>query len=121
MIVIVVYIFGLFFFNSIISAEGNNPHRDVIAMRKSIAKIKTRFTFYPEHYITGPRSSHELILQGDCDNVLDVLNEEPVHIGRVWYQGIKLRNELQKPIPEKIELPIDKPSKITYYYFSTGL
>jgi hypothetical protein len=119
--VIIVYIFGLFFCNEIISAEGDNPHRDVIEMRKSIAKIKTRFSFYPEHYITGPRSSRELILQGYCDNVLDVLNEEPVHIGRVWYQGIKLRNELQKPIPEKIELPIDKPSKITYYYFSTGL
>ena len=55
--VIIVYIFGLLFCKAIISAEGNNPHRDVIKMRKSIAKIKTRFSFYPEHYITGPRSS----------------------------------------------------------------
>ena len=114
------FIFGLFFCSSYLIAGEKDTQKDVITMRKSIAKIKTRFTFYPEHYITGPRSSRELILQGYCDNVLNVLNENPVHVGRVWYQGIKLRNELKKPIPEKIELPMEKPSKITYYYFSTG-
>lgn len=114
------FIFGLFFCISPLVAGEKDTQKDVITMRKSIAKIKTRFTFYPDHYITGPRSSRELILQSYCDNVLNVLNEIPVHVGRVWYQGIKLRNELQKPIPEKIELPIEKSSKITYYYFSTG-
>ena len=111
----------IIFYNPLLFAGENKSSKDVIEMRKSIAKIKTRFTFYPEHYITGPRSSQELILQGYCDNVLNVLNEKPIHTGRVWYQGIKLRNELRKPIQETIELPIEKPSKITYYYFSTGL
>jgi hypothetical protein len=105
---------------SIFANEGEK-REDVKDAISNVMQIKTRFTFYPEHYITGPRSSRELILQGYCDNVLNVLNEKPVHTGRVWYQGIKLRNELQKPIPETIELPIEKPSKITYYYFSTGL
>ena len=119
--VINLIIFVLLFCNVFLIAGDNTSQKDVVSMRKSIMKIKTRFSFYPEHYITGPRSSRELILQGYCDNVLNVLNEKPVHTGRVWYQGIKLRNELQKPIPETIELPIEKPSKITYYYFSTGL
>jgi hypothetical protein len=52
--------------------------------------------------------------------VLNVLNEKPVHTGRVWYQGIKLRDELRKPIRDTINLPQKKPKKITYYYFSTG-
>jgi hypothetical protein len=116
-----IIIFGLLLCSTHLIAGEKTSKKDVISMRKSIAKIKTRFSFYPEHYITGPRSSRELILQGYCDNLLNVLNEKPVHTGRVWYQGIKLRNELQKPIPETIELPIEKPSKITYYYFSTGL
>ena len=111
----------IIFYSPLLFAGEKKSNKDVIEMRKSIAKIKTRFTFYPEHYITGPRSSQELILQGYCDNVLNVLNEKPIHTGRVWYQGIKLRNELRKPIQETIELPIEKPSKITYYYFSTGL
>ena len=115
-----IIISGLIICSSLLIGGGENSKKDLITMRKSIAKIKTRFTFYPEHYITGPRSSRELILQGYCDNVLNVLNENPVHIGRVWYQGIKLRDELRKPIPESIELPIEKPRKITYYYFSTG-
>ncbi|MEE3195769.1 MAG: hypothetical protein VX260_02300 [Candidatus Neomarinimicrobiota bacterium] len=105
---------------SLFANEGEK-REDVKDAISNVMRIKTRFTFYPEHYITGPRSSRELILQGYCDNVLNVLNENPVHVGRVWYQGIKLRDELQKPIPEKIELPMQKPSKITYYYFSTGL
>ena len=118
--IICIILTRLFFCSLFIISARNNPNKDIISIRKSITKIKTRFTLYPEHYITGPRSSHELILQGHCDNVLNVLNEKPVHTGRVWYQGIKLRNELQKPIPETIELPIEKPSKITYYYFLTG-
>ena len=116
-----IYILGLLLCSSLLIAGENSSQKDVISMRKSITKIKTRFSFYPEHYITGPRSSRELILQGYCDNVLNVLNEKPVHTGRVWYQGLKLRNELQKPIPGTIKLPSDKPSKITYFYFSTGL
>ena len=118
---IIVIIGLLVFYIGMSRKEEKKSNKDVIEMRKSIAKIKTRFTFYPEHYITGPRSSQELILQGYCDNVLNVLNEKPIHTGRVWYQGIKLRNELRNPIQETIELPIEKPSKITYYYFSTGL
>jgi len=88
--------------------------------RKTVTKIKSRFTFNQEHYKTGPRSSSELEFQSYGDNVLNVLNEKPVHTGRVWYQGIKLRNELRKPIRDTINLPQKKPKKITYYYFSTG-
>ncbi len=89
-------------------------------MRKTVTRIKTRFTFYPDHYITGHRSSRELVLQSYCDNVINVLNEKPVHTGRVWYRGIKLRDELRKPIRDTIDLPQKKPKKIIYYYFSTG-
>jgi len=101
-------------------ADEKYQSKGVREMRKTVTKIKSRFTFYPEHYITGPRSSSELILQSYCDNVLNVLNEKPVHTGRVWYQGIKLRDELRKPIRDTIDLPQKKPKKITYYYFSTG-
>ena len=101
-------------------ADGKYQSKGVHEMRKTVTKIKSRFTFYPEHHITRPRSSRELVLQSYCDNVLNVLNEKPVNTGRVWYQGIKLRDKLRKPIRDTIDLPQKKPKKITYYYFSTG-
>ena len=101
-------------------ADKKYQSNGVREMRKTVTKIKSRFTFNPEHHITSPRSSRELVLQSYCDNVLNVLNEKPVHTGRVWYQGIKLRNELKKPIRNTIDLPQKKPNKIIYYYFSTG-
>jgi len=114
-----IIIYGLIITGSLI-AEVGKKRKDVDQMSRSIMKIKTRFAFYPEHHITSPRSSRELVLQSYCDNVLNVLNEKPVHTGRVWYQGIKLRNELKKPIRDTIDLPQNKPKKIIYYYFSTG-
>ena len=42
----------IIFYSSLLFAGENKSSKDVIEMRKSIAKIKTRFTFYPEHYIT---------------------------------------------------------------------
>ena len=114
-----IFIYGLIITGSLI-ADGGKKRQDVDQMSRSVMKIKTRFTFYPEHHITSPRSSRELVLQSYCDNVLNVLNEKPVHTGRVWYQGIKLRNELRKPIRDTINLPQKNPKKITYYYFSTG-
>ena len=113
------FIYGLIITGFLI-AEVGKKRKDVDQMSRSIMKIKTRFAFYPEHHITSPRSSRELVLQSYCDNVLNVLNEKPVHTGRVWYQGIKLRNELKKPIRDTIDLPQNKPKKIIYYYFSTG-
>ena len=101
-------------------ADGKYKSKGVHEMRKTVTKIKSLFTFYQYHYITCPRSSSELILQSYCDNVLNVLNEKPVHTGRVWYQGIKLRDKLRKPIRDTIDLPQKKPKKITYYYLSTG-
>ena len=101
-------------------ANGKYQSKGVHEMRKTVTKIKSRFTFYPEHYITGPRSSSELILQSYCDNVLNVLNEKPVHTGRVWYQGIKLRDKLRKPIRDTIDLPQKKPKKITYCLLYTS-
>ena len=101
-------------------ADEKSRSKGVHEMRKATTKIKTRFTFYPEHYITGPRSSRELVIQSYCDNVINVLNEKPVHTGRVWYRGIKLRDELRIPIRDTIDLPQKKSKKITYYYFSTG-
>ena len=106
--------------NVFLMADEKYQSNGVREMRKTVTKIKTRFTFYPEHHITSPRSSRELVLQSYCDNVLNVLNEKPVHTGRVWYQGIKLRNELKKPILNTVDLPQEKPKKIIYYYFSTG-
>ena len=114
-----IIIYGLIITGFLI-AEVGKKRKDVDQMSRSIMKIKTRFAFYPEHHITSPRSSRELVLQSYCDNVLNVLNEKPVHTGRVWYQGIKLRNELKKPIRDTIDLPQNKPKKIIYYYFSTG-
>jgi len=115
-----IFIYGLIITGSLIANDGKK-RQDVDQMTRSVMKIRTRFTFYPEHHITSPRSSRELVLQSYCDNVLNVLNEKPVHTGRVWYQGIKLRNELRKPIRDTIDLPQKKPKKIIYYYFSTGL
>jgi hypothetical protein len=114
------FVFIFFLGNALLIADEKTQSRGVIKMRKTVTRIKTRFTFYPDHYITGPRSSRELVLQSYCDNVINVLNEKPVHTGRVWYRGIKLRDELRKPIRDTIDLPQKKPKKIIYYYFSTG-
>ena len=118
--IILYFVLLIFLGNVFLRADEKYQSKGVLEMRKTVTKIKSRFTFFPEHFITGPRSSSELILQNYCDNVLNVLNEKPVHTGRVWYQGIKLRDELRKPIRDTINLPQKKSKKITYYYFSTG-
>ena len=106
--------------NVFLMADEKYQSNGVREMRKAVTKIKTRFTFYPEHHITSPRSSRELVLQSYCDNVLNVLNEKPVHTGRVWYQGIKLRNELKKPIRNTIDLPQKKTKEDHLLLFFHG-
>ena len=44
-------------------ADEKYQSNGVREMRKTVTKIKSRFTFYPEHHITSPRSSRELVMQ----------------------------------------------------------
>ncbi|MFQ6612701.1 MAG: hypothetical protein ACE5D2_06315 [Fidelibacterota bacterium] len=104
-------------------AGGNHPDLNVVPtqqLRNSALRLKLKLIHDPRYYLDEPVSAGMRVLAQDCEQLLDILDQNPVSNYKVMEQValIKMAAKQLKQIRYDHTLPVRKRSIVTVNYFS---